>query len=62
MMGKSPDLQKKLPQRLADLSRTLATLIQKNGGHFLIVGGAVRDLLIEKTPHEIDAEVRGLRT
>ena len=62
MKGKSPDLQKKLPQRLADLSRTLATLIQKKGGHFLIVGGAVRDLLIEKTPHEIDAEVRGLST
>ncbi len=61
-MGKSPDLQKKLPKRLADLSQSLATLIQKNGGHFLIVGGAVRDLLLDQTPHEIDAEVCGLST
>jgi len=61
-MSKSIDLQSRLPTSLADLSRSIATLIQKKGGHFLLVGGTVRDLFIQETPLELDAEVRGLST
>jgi len=61
-MSKSIDLQSRLPKSLADLSRSIATLIQKKGGHFLLVGGTVRDLFIQETPLELDAEVRGLST
>ena len=61
-MSKSIDLQSRLPKSLADLSRSIATLIQKKGGHFLLVGGTVRDLFLQETPLELDAEVRGLST
>ena len=61
-MSKSIDLQSRLPKSLADLSRSIATLIQKKGGHFLLVGGTVRDLFIQENPLELDAEVRGLST
>jgi tRNA nucleotidyltransferase (CCA-adding enzyme) len=61
-MSKSLDLQNCLPEKLANLAQSLASLIQQNGGHLLLVGGTVRDLFINQTPHEIDAEVRGLST
>ena len=61
-MCKSIDLQSRLPTGLADLSRSIATLVQKKGGHLLLVGGTVRDLFIHETPRELDAEVRGLST
>ena len=61
-MSKSIDLQSRLPESLADLSHSIATLVQKKGGHLLLVGGTVRDLFIQETPLELDAEVRGLST
>ena len=61
-MCKSIDLHSRLPTGLADLSRSIATLVQKKGGHLLLVGGTVRDLFIDETPRELDAEVRGLST
>ena len=43
-----------------NLLSELAELISKNGGHLLLVGGSVRDLLIQSTPKELDCEVRGM--
>ena len=43
-----------------NLLSELAKLISKNGGHLLLVGGSVRDLLIQSTPKELDCEVRGM--
>ena len=44
----------------AKLSTKLAEMIGKQGGHLLLVGGTVRDLLLKKKPDELDCEVRGL--
>ena len=44
----------------AKLSTKLAEMIGNQGGHLLLVGGTVRDLLLKKKPDELDCEVRGL--
>ena len=49
-----------LTDALAQLSSELAEMIRKQGGHLLLVGGTVRDLLLNQTPEELDCEVRGL--
>jgi tRNA nucleotidyltransferase (CCA-adding enzyme) len=61
-MARSKDLREKLPKNLASLAIELATLISREGGQLLIVGGSVRDLLLDEQPHELDLEVRGLET
>jgi tRNA nucleotidyltransferase (CCA-adding enzyme) len=61
-MNRSRDLRKKLPENFATLAGDLATLISGEGGRLLIVGGSVRDLLLDEQPHELDLEVRGLET
>ena len=35
-------------------------MINNQGGHLLLVGGTVRDLLLNQNPGELDCEVRGL--
>ena len=49
-----------LPLELADLARSLANDVAKAGGRLLLVGGCVRDAILESTPREIDCEVQGL--
>lgn len=44
----------------APLLRTIAERVRNNGGRLLIVGGAVRDLLLGKEPEEFDLEVFGI--
>ena len=61
-MDSSKDLREKLPASLASLAKELATLISGDGGRLLIVGGSVRDLLLNEQPNELDLEVRGLET
>jgi len=50
-----------LSDAFAQLSNKLAELIKKNGGHLLLVGGTVRDLLLKQSPEELDCEVRGIQ-
>ena len=61
-MDSSKDLREKLPASLASLAHELATLISSDGGRLLIVGGSVRDLLLDEQPRELDLEARGLET
>ncbi|MBT3637031.1 MAG: HD domain-containing protein [Opitutae bacterium] len=61
-MDPSKDLRGKLPENFASLAHELATLISSKGGRLLLVGGSVRDLLLEEVPHELDVEARGLET
>tara|TARA_B110000003_G_scaffold229311_1_gene231104 strand:+ start:4804 stop:6243 length:1440 start_codon:yes stop_codon:yes gene_type:complete len=61
-MDEIPDLRKKLPKKLGSLLQDIAHLIRKNGGHSLVVGGSVRDLILGQAPHELDMEVRGFNT
>ena len=49
-----------LSDALAQLSTELAEMINNHGGHLLLVGGTVRDLLLKQSPGELDCEVRGL--
>jgi tRNA nucleotidyltransferase (CCA-adding enzyme) len=49
-----------LPCELAHLAGSLATDVAKAGGRLLLVGGCVRDAILESTPREIDCEVQGL--
>ena len=41
-------------------SQELASKIDQKKGELLLVGGTVRDLILQKSPHELDVEVRGL--
>ena len=50
-----------LSDAFAQLSNKLAELIKKHGGHLLLVGGTVRDLLLKQSPEELDCEVRGIQ-
>jgi tRNA nucleotidyltransferase (CCA-adding enzyme) len=61
-MDEIPDLRKKLPKKLGILLQDIAHLIHENGGHSLLVGGSVRDLILGQAPHELDMEVRGFNT
>ena len=61
-MDPSRDLQGRLPEYLASLAHELATLISNKGGRLLLIGGSVRDLLLDEQPHELDIEVRGLES
>jgi tRNA nucleotidyltransferase (CCA-adding enzyme) len=54
------DFRASLPASLADPLRALAREIRAAGGRALLVGGAVRDLLLGSVPTELDAEVFGL--
>lgn len=54
------DLRSSLPPALADPLRALAEEIRKGGGRAVLVGGAVRDLLLGSVPTELDVEVFGL--
>ena len=58
-MGEYPDLRKRLPEDLGTLLQDIALLIERKGGHSLLVGGSVRDLIIGQSPHELDMEIRG---
>ena len=53
-------LLEQIKNTFGNLLSELAELISKNGGHLLLVGGSVRDLLIQSTPKELDCEVRGM--
>ena len=53
-------LLEQIKNTFGNLLSELAQLISKNGGHLLLVGGSVRDLLIQSTPKELDCEVRGI--
>ena len=61
-MDEISDLRKKLPKKLGSLLQDIALLIHENGGHSLLVGGSVRDLILGQAPHELDMEVRGFNT
>ena len=61
-MDPSKDLRGKLHENFASLASELATMVSSKGGRLLLVGGSVRDLLLEEVPHELDVEVRGLET
>ena len=41
-------------------AKELASKIDQKKGELLLVGGTVRDLILQKSPHELDVEVRGL--
>lgn len=59
-MSSLSDPRQHLTDELAELSVTLATIMGQQGGHLLLVGGTVRDLLLKKKPVELDCEIRGL--
>ncbi len=40
----------------------LAQIIKENGGQALLVGGSVRDTIMEKTSKDFDVEVYGLES
>jgi tRNA nucleotidyltransferase/poly(A) polymerase len=40
----------------------LAQIIKENGGQALLVGGSVRDIIMEKTSKDFDVEVYGLES
>ena len=54
------DFRATLPPALADPLRALAREVQSFGGRAVLVGGAVRDLLLGAIPDELDVEVFGL--
>jgi tRNA nucleotidyltransferase (CCA-adding enzyme) len=56
------NLREKLPKHLATLAIDLATRVSREGGRVLLVGGSIRDLLLNIVPHELDIEVGGLTT
>ena len=60
-MNNISDPRVHLSDAFAQLSNKLAELIKKNGGHLLLVGGTVRDLLLKQSPEELDCEVRGIQ-
>jgi tRNA nucleotidyltransferase (CCA-adding enzyme) len=61
-MDRPRDLREKLPENFATLAHELGTMVSGKGGRLLLVGGSVRELLLNEQPHELDVEVRGLET
>lgn len=61
-MQSRANLREKLPENLAALGKDLATILSREGGRIILVGGSVRDLLLNALPHELDIEVGGLST
>jgi hypothetical protein len=58
-MDEIPDLREQLPENLGILLSRHCPLIKEKGGHSLLVGGSVRDLILGQAPDELDMEVRG---
>ena len=56
MIFKGKDYDIKPPHNI----KKIATLLNNNGGRCYIVGGYVRDILLNKRPKDIDLEVHGL--
>lgn len=53
--------KKTVSQELIQAIETIATLVENKGGKALVVGGAVRDMLIGKKVKDIDIEVFGIK-
>jgi len=53
------DLLDKLDSGLLETAVKLATIFKEKGGNLLLVGGSVRDLILNQSPHELDFEARG---
>ncbi len=53
------DLLDKLDSKLLETAVKLATIFKQKGGGLLLVGGSVRDLILNQSPNELDFEARG---
>ena len=53
------DLLDQLDSDLLESAVKLATIFKDKGGSLLLVGGSVRDLILNRSPHELDFEARG---
>ena len=53
------DLLDKMDSDLLETTVKLATIFKEKGGSLLLVGGSVRDLILNLSPHELDFEARG---
>ena len=53
------DLLDKMDSDLLESAVKLATIFKDKGGSLLLVGGSVRDLILNQSPHELDFEARG---
>jgi len=58
-MTDRPDLLDQLDSDLLETAVKLATIFKEKGGSLLLVGGSVRDLILNQSPHELDFEARG---